>query len=108
MRTGLKILAVVVMMFLISQAITLVLRGPAEPPTREKSIFQYSKEEYIGLAASNCVKDGMEAEYCRCFYTAMLETMTVREVLAWDAKALVDPDGFELTDEQLRMAARCL
>jgi hypothetical protein len=73
---------------------------------QEKSVFQYSKSEYVAQAVSNCEKDGTPTEYCRCFYQTFLETRTVAEVIKFDVSA--GRDDYVVPDEVLRIIDKCL
>lgn len=75
---------------------------------QEKSVFQYSKAEYIDQATIGCSKDGTPESVCRCFYQKFLENHTVQETLKFDAEATANPDGFEFTQEQASIFAGCM
>lgn len=72
-----------------------------------RSVFQYSKTEYVDNATKNCVRDGTPEATCRCFYNKFLETHTVQETLKFDTEASANPD-FQLTQEQMGMFSQCI
>lgn len=72
------------------------------------SVFEMSKDEYVDRAVVNCVKDGQPADVCECFYTNYLKKHSVRETLQFDTAASADPEGYEYTQEQLGLLAKCL
>jgi hypothetical protein len=100
---GIVIVAIVIGR-LIGAGVVSTFRGE---PTKPKSIYQLSKQEYIDLASDNCSDDILSKEYCRCFYTEFLKTNSVQDAIKMDAEAVSNPN-YEFTDAQLDLAVRCL
>lgn len=77
--------------------------------TREedKSVFQFSKAEYVDHATNNCATDGNPESYCRCVYTELLEHYTVSEVLQMDVAVAADPN-YKFSNKQLEIVAGCI
>lgn len=65
-----------------------------------------SKAEYIDVATENCSKDNDET-YCRCFYTELLETHSVKEVYELDKEAEELGDNVKFTAEEIQIAVDC-
>lgn len=108
MRTTLKIIGATVLIMVFAQALAFGLTLLVERNVREvesDSVFTMSKAEYVEHAVDNCLPE--EKSYCRCFYTEILESHTVREVLKMDADVYANPN-YEYTDEQLMLAAKCI
>lgn len=100
-KSVISITVLAIMSIIIASGVGAVFSKP-EP----KSVFQMSKTEYLATAVDNCSVDN-PAIYCWCFYSGMLDKYSVAEVLQLDAALTASPD-YQASDEQIRLAAKCI
>ncbi len=102
MKTALTILVTIAIVVSIKLVATNVFND-----SDTKTVFQYTKSEYLELATKNCSENSPQS-YCRCFYSQMLDKYSVKDVLKMDVESSAQGDKYKFTDEQLDIVASCL
>lgn len=101
-KTIVAVVIVFVIAGLVRYGVESALSKPSKPP------HTMTREEYLRLAVKNCSSEDLTESFCSCFYGRMLDNHTVKEVFEFDAAYMANPETYQYTDEQTKLAARCV